>query len=210
MSKVVDELTKNHKEDDEAEEGGSMYATGGSFCPVAYFEKYLQHLNPQNEFLFQRPKEKLTPDSDMWYDNMVVGERSLGEMMKQISKQAGLSKDYTNHSIRATAVTILRDKSGFEARHIMSLSGHRSDSSIRSYSKTDGSTKKRMSETLTAAAVSEVSAVSSESQLGERHVPVSPILTLWQEEHIMRDVLLSSHTQVKKQYTFHNCNVIFN
>ena len=60
---------------------------------------------------------------------MVVGKRSLGEMMKQISKQARLSKDYTNHSIRATAVTIL-DKSGFEARHIMALSGHRSESSI--------------------------------------------------------------------------------
>ena len=186
-----------------------MYATGGPFCPVASFEKYLQHLDPQNGFLFQRPMKKLTPDSDVWYDNRVVGKCSLGEMMKQISKQAGLSKDYTNHSIRAKTVTIL-DKSWFEARHIMALSGHRSESSIRSYSKMDESTKKRMSETLTAAAVSEVSAVSSESQLAERHVPVSPILTLWQEEHIMRDVHLSSHTQVKKQYTFHNCNVIFN
>lgn len=103
----------------------------------------------------------------MWYDNMVVGERTLGEMMKQISTQAKLSMDYTNHCIRATAVTIL-DKSGFEARHIMSVSGHRSESSIRSYSKTDESTKKRMSETLTAAAVSDVSAVSSRNQLAER------------------------------------------
>ena len=92
----------------------------------------------------------------------------------------------------------------------MSLSGYRSESSIQSYSKMDESTKKRMSETLTAAAVSEVSAVSSESQLAERHVPVSPILSLTQEEHIMRNVHLSSHSQVKKQYTFHNCNVIFN
>ena len=210
MSKVVEELTKDHREDDEAEGGGIMYATGGPFCLVASFEKYLQHLNPQNEFLFQRPKKKLTPDSDVWYDNMVVGERSLGEMTKQISKQAGLSKDYTNHnSIRATAVTIL-DKSGFEARHILSLGGHRSESSIRSYSKTDESTKKRMSETLTAGAVSEVSAVSLENQLAERHVAVSPILSLSQEEHIMRDVHLSSNSQVKKQYTFHNCNVIFN
>ena len=140
---------------------------------------------------------------------MVVGKRSLGEMRKQTSKQAGLSKDYTNHSIQATAVTIL-DKSGFEARHITSLSGHRSENSIRRYSKTVESTKKRMSETLTAAAVSEVSDVSSESHLAQRHVPVSPILSLLQEEHIMRDVHLSSHSQVKKQYTFHNCNVIFN
>ena len=86
VSKVVDELIKNHREVDEAEEGGIMYDTGGPFCPVASFERYLQHLNPQNEFLFQRPKKKLTPDSDVWYDNMVVGKRSLGEMMKQISK----------------------------------------------------------------------------------------------------------------------------
>ena len=98
VSKVVDELTKNHREDDEAEEGGIMYATGGPFCPVASFEKYLQHLNPQNEFLFQRPKKKLTPDS-VWYDNMVVGECSLGEMMKQIIIKAsrtvkGLHKSF--------------------------------------------------------------------------------------------------------------------
>jgi len=57
VSKVVDELIKNHREDDEAEEGGITYATGGPFCPVASFERYLQHLNPQNDFLFQRPKK---------------------------------------------------------------------------------------------------------------------------------------------------------
>jgi hypothetical protein len=36
--------------------------------------------------LFQRPKKKTTADSDVWYDNMVVGERYLGDMMKNISK----------------------------------------------------------------------------------------------------------------------------
>ena len=40
VSKVVDELTKNHREDDKAEEGGIMCAVGGPFCPVASFEKY--------------------------------------------------------------------------------------------------------------------------------------------------------------------------
>ena len=57
---------------------------------------------------------------------MVVGERSLGEMMKQISNQAKLAMDYTNHSIRATAVTIL-DKPGFEARHIIQETSWLSD-----------------------------------------------------------------------------------
>ena len=81
---------------------------------------------------------------------MVIGERYLGDMMKKISKEADLSKIYSNHSIGATAVTIL-DKSGFETRHSMSVSGHRTESSIRSYSKTDEATKKRISETLTSA-----------------------------------------------------------
>ena len=118
MSNIRDELlTKNHREDDEAEEGGVMYATEGVWCTVASFEKYLQHLNPKNEFLFQRPKKEVSSDAIVWYDNMVVGERSLGDRMKRISKEANLSRIYTNHSIRATAVTIL-DKSGFEVRHI--------------------------------------------------------------------------------------------
>ena len=150
MSKVRDELTKNHREDAEAEGGGVMYATGGVWCPVASFEKYLQHLNPKSEFLFQRPKKKVSSGPVVWYDNMVVGECSLGDMMKRISKEANLSRIYTNHSIRATAVTIL-NKSGFEARYIMTVSGHRNESSIRAYSKTDQTTKRRMSETLTAA-----------------------------------------------------------
>ena len=63
----------------------------------------------------------------MWYNNYGDRrERSLGDMMKKISKEADLSTIYSNHSIRATAVTIL-DKSGFEVRHIMSISGHRSE-----------------------------------------------------------------------------------
>jgi hypothetical protein len=108
-----------------------MYATEGPFCPVASFEKYLQHLNPQN---VSTSKEDY--DGRFWCLVWQHGRRRkilyLGDMMKNISKQAGLSKQYTNHSIRATAVTIL-DKSGFGARHIMSVSGHRSESSIRSY-----------------------------------------------------------------------------
>ena len=46
--------------------------------------------------------------------------------MKTISKNANLSQEYTNHSIGATAVTLL-DHSNFEARHIMRVSAHKSD-----------------------------------------------------------------------------------
>ena len=82
-------------------------------CPVISFKKYLQKLNSRNEFLFQRPKKSFDSGSDVWYDNQVVGENSILKMMKVISKKAELSHIYTNHSIRATSVTVL-DDSGLE------------------------------------------------------------------------------------------------
>ena len=53
--------------------------------------------------------------------------------MKTISVDRKLSQEYTNHCIRSTAVSVL-DNNNVEARHIMRVSGHKSESSIRSYS----------------------------------------------------------------------------
>ena len=53
--------------------------------------------------------------------------------MQKISEEAHLSKTYTNHCVRATCITIL-DKNGFESRHIMSISKHKSESSLKHYS----------------------------------------------------------------------------
>ena len=172
-----------------------MYEKPGPNCPVVSFELYLSHLNPLNDFLFQRPKRNASISEDVWYDNMVVGERTLGEKMKSISREAKFSDCCTNHSIRATAVTIL-DKSGFEARHIMAVSGHKNESSIRSYSKTDICTKK-MSETLaTRCKLSEELSVMNSHQS-------SPVLSLSQEEVIIN----SSRSEITKNFNFFNCNV---
>ena len=123
VSKVKDELTKNRREIDEAQETQVMFATGGLLCPVLSFEKYVSHLNPKNEFFFQRPKRIVKESDGVWYDNMVVGQRTLGEKMKKLSSDAELSYTYTNQSIRATAITML-DECGYEARHIMAVSDH--------------------------------------------------------------------------------------
>ena len=66
--------------------------------------KYLTHLNPTYEFLFQRPKRKFSPDHTMvWYDDKPLGKNTLGRMMQEISAAADLSVRYSNHSLRATA-----------------------------------------------------------------------------------------------------------
>ncbi len=67
--------------------------------------------------------------------------------MKNLSTSAGLSKAYTNHSLRATCVTIL-DKAGFASRDIMAVSGHKSESSLKHYVKTSDEKKKHMSAAL--------------------------------------------------------------
>ena len=59
----------------------------------------------------------------MWYDNHVVGINTLDGNMKHRSNA------FKPGQTRATSITIL----GFEACHIMSVSGHRQESSICSY-----------------------------------------------------------------------------
>lgn len=48
--------------------------------------------------------------------------------MKKSFEKAGLSNINTNHCLCATSITEL-NRSGFEALHIMSISGHQSESS---------------------------------------------------------------------------------
>jgi len=57
---------------------------------------------------------------------------ALANMMKTISKEALLSKVYTNHSVRATAIT-LWSNAGIPNRHIMAISGHRNEQSLGHY-----------------------------------------------------------------------------
>jgi hypothetical protein len=64
--------------------------------------------------------------------------------MKTIAEAAGCIKKYTNHSLRATTVTVL-DRAGFESRDIMSVTGHKSESSLKHYATTSNDKKKEMS-----------------------------------------------------------------
>lgn len=52
--------------------------------------------------------------------------------MKDISSAAGLSRIYTNHSVRATAITLWAN-AGLTNREIMAISGHRNESSLQNY-----------------------------------------------------------------------------
>lgn len=86
------------------------------------------------------------------YQNLTHGmmlrlweKHTLGDKMKRLSKKAKLSRIYTNHCWRATSITLL---DGYKARHVMVISGHKSESSIRSYARNSLDQKAKMTLTL--------------------------------------------------------------
>ena len=120
-----------------------MKIPGSSKCPVASFLALKAVLNPAQECMWQRPKPR-APSEGPWYRNAPLGVNTLGNKMKTISRQAGCSLMYTNHSLRATTVTVL-DEAGIASRDIMAVTGHKSESSLKHYVRTSNSRKQDMS-----------------------------------------------------------------
>lgn len=89
-----------------------------------------------------------------------MGENILNDMMKCISKDAGLTKSYTNHCLRATTVSVLVHAGNTNHcvrattisvlvhadvanREIMKSTGHKCDASLDSYNADSSNKQKR-------------------------------------------------------------------
>jgi hypothetical protein len=72
----------------------------------------------------------------------------MSSFMSDLSKSCGLSRVYTNHSVRATGATIL-SKNMYGAAQIMSVTGHKSVQSLTVYQRVDTEEKIKMGQTLT-------------------------------------------------------------
>ncbi len=107
--------------------------SGNPNCPVFSYLKMVSKLSPKCKYLWQRVREKFDQDDAVWFCGSPLGKNSISKMMPTISILADLSQRYTNHSIRTTSITTL-DGAGHEGRHIMKVSGHKSETSIKHYS----------------------------------------------------------------------------
>ena len=111
----------------------ALFTDPGS-CPVQLFKLYLDKLNPECDALWQKPRQGFVNYSDpTWYEARLVGRDMCERFMKlNLTKSVKLDGDYTNHSIRSTVINHL-DTAGFEARHIIKLSSHKSEATVKEY-----------------------------------------------------------------------------
>ena len=112
-------------------------------CPVRLVEKYLSLCPPiskrSNFYLqsLQRPSPK------RWYSNQVVGQNSIGKVVKEMMRAANIEGFFTNHSLRRSGGTRLF-RGGIDRKLVKETSGHCSDV-VDAYQITSDEQREKMS-----------------------------------------------------------------
>ena len=111
-------------------------------CPVKCLELYLEKMTDDCENLFPMPL-KLSNDNPCWYSSKrPLGKNSIGNMMKEISKNAHLNIIYSNHCVRVTVVNNLRNQ-GLTSNDIAAVTGHKNVNSVDRYVRRKTDSEKR-------------------------------------------------------------------
>ena len=114
----------------------NFFPSAPNSCPVAIFKLYMSKFPKNIDDLWLKPRSGLINYVDEeWYEPRKVGRDTMERFMKlSICKNVHLDGDYTNHSICVTVIETL-DNAGFEARHIIKLTSHKSESTVKEYAR---------------------------------------------------------------------------
>ena len=99
---------------------------------LSLLKLYISKLHPECPWLFQQHRHRPTSSDEVWFKNEPLGINTIAKIMPTISKDAGLSQTYTNHSVRSTTITILHSE-GVEPRRIMARTCHKRQESLDPY-----------------------------------------------------------------------------
>ena len=79
---------------------------GNKKCVVKLLDAYLSKLPSGSDTFYLHPCQKVPDDSSKpWYLRQNLGINSIKGKLVSMSKSAELSVQYTNHSLRSTAIT---------------------------------------------------------------------------------------------------------
>ena len=124
------ETTKNHqggyKQTDTDYSDERMYGKG-----VILLKFLLSKLHPELNRLFQHPLKNFSQDG-IWYRKEPIGKDTMGKIMKNISKKAGLSAEYTCYCVRASTITKLLEN-GVDPTIVIQVTKHKNVSSLKHY-----------------------------------------------------------------------------
>ncbi len=104
--------------------------------PVRLFEKYVGLLPSEAKHsAFYKYGLKSTHLSPVqWYADKPLGVNALKKIVKELTTQAGLVGNFSNHSLRLTATTRMYSQ-GIDKQVIKEVTGHRSDA-VQAYKRT--------------------------------------------------------------------------
>ena len=122
-------------------------------CPIKLYELYTK-CRPQSMFGDDTPfylsinnmiKDK--SNHKAWFKCSAMGKNSLGNLMKGMVLEAGVSGRFTNHTARKTSITNLL-QAGVPPTAIKHISGHKSEASIGHYASVSKAQVKHMNNIL--------------------------------------------------------------
>ena len=112
---------------------------GSSYSHVALLDLYLAKVpraDIDNDNLFYLSPLPFTPLRERsWYFSDPFSSKSLTSLVKNMTTEAGLEGNFTNHSLRATGATVLYD-AGVPEGVIQKRTGHKSLDALRCYERT--------------------------------------------------------------------------
>jgi hypothetical protein len=130
----------------------------GELCPVKMLKLLIEKTDPLATKLFNQYEYTavtMPKSTQYWFVNKPLSKRTFSTFLPDICQHAKTRGKYTAHCLRATAITKL-DEGGYSSRNVMFYSGHRCESSIKSYSRVSTTQKQSMSNTLSALSVGQI------------------------------------------------------
>ena len=125
------ERTKNHPKGSENLEKCGIIPFCTDACgynPGEFLEMYIELTNPEQNRLFQKPQRICRWfdihkfDIKVLFENKQLGANMVAKMLKKLLAAARQPEKYTNHCLRPTGITGLKEL-GYEDRAIMNISG---------------------------------------------------------------------------------------
>jgi len=199
LSKNVKESLK--KSEYENLKKARLYEENDEKCLFKGLYLYLKKLTEsgcKNE-LFPLPMKNF---GVKWYcEKRVLGKNTFANMMSRISKNAQTSKNYTNHCIRVSDVTLLHE-GGHSTEEIQVVTGHKNANSVSRYVRIKSDTQ-----------LQNISTSLHKGYIGKEMSSTSGVSTIQktvQDEISPKKLKLSpSSSSSQPIYNFENCEIHF-